>query len=53
MLKAPVPGLFGLIGKTAPRQLSHLEMIPYALTTDSLSRAGLIGTVAVLSIFLL
>ena len=48
MFERPIIGRLGRVGKAAPRQLAHVQVVANALTTDALARAGLIGAIAVL-----
>jgi len=51
MLKRSIPRFFRIIGKTASRQLPHIQMIAYAITTVPFSRAWIIRAVTVLQVF--
>jgi hypothetical protein len=50
MLKGPVPGFFGLIGKTASGKLPTLQMIAQAFTTESFAGTGIICAVTTIEI---
>ena len=47
MVEGPVVGSFGVIGKTAARQLPALQMVAQAITADSFSRTRIVAAVAV------
>jgi hypothetical protein len=53
VLETPVKGLFCIVRKAASRELSHAQVISYALATNPLSWTRLIGAIAVLEIPLL
>jgi hypothetical protein len=46
MREAPIIRALCLLGKTASRQLSALQMIAEAIATDTLALTGIVGTVA-------
>jgi hypothetical protein len=51
MFKGPVPGFFGLIGKTTSGQLAALQVVSQAFTADSLAGTGIICAVTAIHIF--
>ena len=52
MFKRAIVGSFRVLGKAAPGELSHFQMIRNTLATDPFSGAGLIGAVAFFKVLL-
>lgn len=50
MLKGPVIGGLGIVGEGAGGKLTHLQVIPDAVTADSLPGAGGVRAITVLQI---
>lgn len=50
MLERTIVGSFGLVRKATGGKFAALEVVAQTLTTDSLSRAGVIATVAVFQV---
>ena len=51
MFERPVPGFFGIIGKTAAGQLPALQVVAQTFAADAFSGAGVICAVTTIEIF--